>query len=94
MRARLNDPRHRGGPAPLPADDVEVGSPAGKGLARIAGRSKACRSGKSGLQLVGAVPCGSRVCLSLSNLRLYFKMHSEGEFCEEAEYIEARAEHF
>lgn len=46
------------------------------------------------MQLVGAVPCGSRVCLSLSNLRLYFKMHSEGEFCEEAEYIEARAEHF
>lgn len=40
----------------------------------------ACRSGLSGLQLVGAVP-------------MYLKMHSEGEFCEEMEWIEASIRH-
>eukprot|EP00930_Biecheleria_cincta_P053169 TRINITY_DN3854_c0_g1_i3.p1 TRINITY_DN3854_c0_g1~~TRINITY_DN3854_c0_g1_i3.p1 ORF type:complete len:589 (+),score=83.32 TRINITY_DN3854_c0_g1_i3:173-1939(+) len=36
----------------------------------------ACRDGPFGVQLVGAVP-------------MYLKMHSEGEFCEEADWIEA-----
>eukprot|EP00913_Durusdinium_trenchii_P020887 g19625.t1 len=42
--------------------------------------SEACRPGESGLQLVGAVP-------------LYLKKHSEGEFCEEADWIEASWRH-
>mmetsp|Transcript_43099 Transcript_43099/g.77952 ORF Transcript_43099/g.77952 Transcript_43099/m.77952 type:complete len:591 (+) Transcript_43099:98-1870(+) len=40
----------------------------------------ALRGGRSGAQLVGAVP-------------LYFKMHSDGEFCEEPEWIETGARH-
>mmetsp|Transcript_68113 Transcript_68113/g.160331 ORF Transcript_68113/g.160331 Transcript_68113/m.160331 type:complete len:601 (-) Transcript_68113:66-1868(-) len=41
----------------------------------------ACRQGpRSGFQLVGAVP-------------MYLKMHSEGEFCEEVEWIEASRRH-
>ncbi|CAL1151769.1 unnamed protein product, partial [Cladocopium goreaui] len=42
--------------------------------------SEACRAGRSGLQLVGAVP-------------MYLKIHSEGEFCEEADFIEASMKH-
>eukprot|EP00435_Cladocopium_sp_Y103_P024310 s1409_g5.t5 len=41
---------------------------------------QACRAGRSGLQLVGAVP-------------MYLKIHSEGEFCEEADFIEASMNH-
>lgn len=40
----------------------------------------ACRAGRSGLQLVGAVP-------------MYLKIQSEGEFCEEADFIEASMKH-